>query len=53
MKKSSCLKLQALVKSLDILYHLVDLNQVCSNYAPGGKNGPAPGGPMFSIVFNI
>ena len=24
-------------------YHLVDLNQVCSNYSPGAKNGPARG----------
>ena len=24
-----------------MLHHLVDLNQVCSNYAPGAKNGPA------------
>ena len=25
-------------------HHLVDLCQVCSNYAPGAKNGRAPGG---------
>ena len=24
-----------------IKHHLVDLYQVCSNYAPGAKNGPA------------
>ena len=24
-------------------YHLVDLYQVCSNYAPGVKDNPAPG----------
>ena len=24
-------------------HHLVDLFQVCSNYAPGAKNGPALG----------
>ena len=24
-------------------YHLVDLYQVCSNYAPEAKNGPASG----------
>ena len=23
-------------------YHLVDLYQICSNYSPGAKNGPAP-----------
>ena len=30
-------------------YHLVDLYQVCSNYSPGFKNGPAPGGHMLYI----
>ena len=25
-----------------IQHHLVDLYQVCSNYTPGAKNGPAP-----------
>ena len=24
-------------------YHIVDLYQVCSNYAPGAKNGPPRG----------
>ena len=24
-----------------MLHHLVDLSQVCSNYAPGAKDGPA------------
>ena len=35
MKKSSCMK-----------HHLVNLNQVGSNYIPGAKNGP-PSGHMF------
>ena len=26
-----------------LCHHLVDHFQVCSNYAPGTKNGPAPG----------
>ena len=30
-------------------HHLVDLYQVCTNYAPGAKNGSAPGGYMFFI----
>ena len=24
-------------------HHLVDFYKVCSNYAPGAKNGPSPG----------
>ena len=32
-----------------MLYYLVDLFQVCSNYIPGAKNGPAPWGHMFYI----
>ena len=39
-------------KSFDIsyvVYHLVDLYQVCSNYAPGAKNGPAPGVTCFTL----
>ena len=27
----------------DMWHHLVDLYQVCSNYAPGAKNAPTPG----------
>ena len=27
----------------DMQHHLVDLYQVCSNYAPVAKNGPSPG----------
>ena len=30
-------------KSFDMLHHLVDLYQVCSDDAPGTKNGTAPG----------
>ena len=33
-------------------HQLVDLYQVCSNYTPGAKNGPAPRGHMFNIGFN-
>ena len=29
-------------------YHLVDLYQVCSNYSPGAKTGPAPGVTCFT-----
>ena len=29
-------------------HHLVDLYQVCSNKAPGVKNGPAPGVTCFT-----
>ena len=32
-----------------MLYHLVNLFQVCSNYIPGVKNGPAPWVHMFYI----
>ena len=33
-----------------VVYHdLVDLYQFCSNYAPGAKNGPAPGVTRFYI----
>ena len=28
--------------------HLVDFYQVCSNYNPGAKNGPAPGVTCFT-----
>ena len=44
MKKSSCLKpvrLRSLIFGME--HHLVDLYQVCLYYAPGAKNGPAPG----------
>ena len=34
---------------LGMKHHLVDLNQVCSNDAPGTKNGLTPGGHMFCI----
>ena len=44
VKKYSRLKPQGLV------HHLVDLNQVCSNYAPGVKNGPAPGVTYFTMA---
>ena len=37
MKKSSCLKPQGMK------HHLVDLYQVCSNYAPRAKNFSALG----------
>ena len=30
---------------IGMYHHLVDLYQVCSNYAPGAKSGPAPGVP--------
>ena len=43
MKKSSCLKPQGMK------HHLVDLYQVCSNYAPGAKKFPRPRGHMFYI----
>ena len=29
-------------------HHLVELYQVCSNYTPGNKNDPAPGGTCFT-----
>ena len=29
-------------------YHHVDLYQVCSNYSPGAKTGPAPGVTCFT-----
>ena len=29
-------------------YHPLDFYQVCSNYAPGTKNGPAPGVTCFT-----
>ena len=44
-KKSSCLK--PLIFGMK--HHLVDLNQACTNYAPGAKNGPIPGGHIFYI----
>ena len=28
--------------------HLVDFYQVCSNFTPGAKNGPAPGVTCFT-----
>ena len=43
MKKSSCLKPYGLkLGYLVQWHHLVDLYQVCSNYAPEAKNGPSP-----------
>ena len=36
----------------DMLHHLVDLYQVCSNYAPGIKNDPAPGVTRDMVSFN-
>ena len=45
MKKNSCLKPQgARALIFSIKHHLVNLYQVCSNYTPGVKNGPAGGG---------
>ena len=32
-------------------HHLVDLYQVCSNYAPGAKNRPAPGVTCFTQAY--
>ena len=32
-------------------HHLVDLYQVCSNYAPGAKNGPATGVKCFTWAY--
>ena len=37
------------VLAFGMKHHLVDLYQVCSNYTPGAKHGPAPGGHMLSI----
>ena len=34
---------------IDMKHHLVDLYQLCSNYAPWAKNGPAPGWHMLYI----
>ena len=30
-------------------HHRVNLYQVCSNFIPGAKNGPAPGDQMFYV----
>ena len=32
---------------IGMLHHLVDLYQVCSNYIPWAKNGPALGATFF------
>ena len=34
-----------------MLYQLVDFYQVYSNYSPGAKNRPGPGGQIFYIGF--
>ena len=33
-----------------MMCHLVDLYQVCSNYAPGAKNGSVPGVTCFTLA---
>ena len=38
---SETIRLRALIFGME--HHLVNLYQVCSNYAPGTKNGPALG----------
>ena len=52
VKKSSCLKPQGQELIFGIKHHQVDLYQVCSNYDPGVKNGPAPGSPvLYRIIY--
>ena len=49
MKKSSnpeTTRLRVLIFGMK--HHLVNHYQVCSNYAPGAKNGPAPGVTCFA-----
>ena len=38
---SDTIRLRAFIFGMK--HHLVNLYQVCSNYIPGAKNGPAPG----------
>ena len=45
---SETIRLRALIFGMK--HHLVDLYQVCSNYAPWAKKRPSPGGHMFYIV---
>ena len=47
---SETIRLRALIFGMQ--HHLVDLYKVCSNYAPGTKNGPAPGAPGTWSAFN-
>ena len=35
----------------DMYHHLVDLYQVCSNYAPGASNRSVPGVTCFTYAF--
>ena len=35
-----------------MMHYLVVFYQVCSNYTPGAKNGPTPGGHMLNIGLN-
>ena len=36
-----------------IQHHLVNFYQVCLNYAPGTKNGPAPGVSCFTLAYIV
>ena len=45
--KFSCLKLLI----FGMKHHLMDLYQVCSNYDPVAKNGPAPGVTYFTLAY--
>ena len=50
MKKISSLKQTIWPRALIFVmkHHLVNLYQVCSNYFPGAKTGPAPGVTCFT-----
>ena len=45
MKKKNCLSetIRPIALIFGLKHHLIDLYQVCTNYAPGAKNGPASG----------
>ena len=48
-KTSEITKPRALIFGMK--HHLVNLEQVCSNYTPGAKHGPAPGVTCFTKTY--